>query len=214
MKLLLVCSAMLASVLGGCGGCGGDPGQSVFAVSCGQAGSVGSRTLVASGRGPEVVLLPNDANTITIEAQASSSSNFAVKAGADLLVNVIIGPGNTPTDFSGTYFVGPAARIEIVLGTGVAWSISATQPDTPGGGKLNKSGVGDAVFVLPARSARYTVSGRMPQGTENFVVKVGGRLVVNEIVGTEGYTTTFSAAPQEQVQVTNSPGVTWHFTEQ
>jgi hypothetical protein len=80
------------------------------------------------------------------------------------------------------------------------------------------SGSGDTVFDMPTSVARVKITGDYPSRSSNFIVKIGGRLVVNEILGTssiavgphfEGtYVTTGGV-----VEITNSTGVSWTFTE-
>ena len=80
------------------------------------------------------------------------------------------------------------------------------------------SGIGDNVFDMPTSVARVKITGDYPSNCSNFIVKIGGRLVVNEILGTcsiavgphfEGtYVTTGGV-----VEITNSTGVAWTFTE-
>jgi hypothetical protein len=80
------------------------------------------------------------------------------------------------------------------------------------------AGSGDNVFDMPTTVARVKITGDYGNFVSNFVVKIGGRLVVNEILGTssiavgphfEGiYATTGGV-----VEITNSSGVSWTFTE-
>jgi hypothetical protein len=79
------------------------------------------------------------------------------------------------------------------------------------------AGSGDTVFDMPTTVARVRITGDYPGRSTNFIVKIGGRLIVNELLGTswpdgphfEGtYTTTGGVT-----EITNSTGVAWTFTE-
>jgi hypothetical protein len=157
--------------------------------------------------------VPSDVTSMTLSATASAVQNFAVRAAGSLIVNEIIGPGRVPASFMGTYTVTPGALIEVFMATGVTWTASAATVDATGLEKLSRSGSADAVFVLPARAARYTISASSSDGGRNFVVRVGGRLVVNEIVGATGWSGSFVFQAQERVEITNASGVNWTFAE-
>lgn len=209
-------AAVLASVsLVGCGGCEGDPGRSVFGVSCADAGAGGfsAGAVVASGTGPSTFRVPSGVTLLSIQASADAPQNFAVRADGRLIVNEVVGPKEVPPTFSGTYTVTPGTLIEVFQATGVTWAASADATDAAGPQKLSRSGEGDAVFVLPARSARYTITASSTGGTRNFVVRVGGRLIVNEILGANSWSGTFVFQAQEQVEITSATGVRWSFVE-
>lgn len=79
------------------------------------------------------------------------------------------------------------------------------------------AGSGDNVFDMPTTVARVKVTADYPGRTSNFIVKIAGRLVVNELIGDawpngrhfEGtYVTTGGVT-----EITNSSGVAWTFTE-
>lgn len=69
---------------------------------------------------------------------------------------------------------------------------------------------------MPTSVTRVKITADFPGRSSNFIVKIGGRLIVNELLGTsftgphfEGtYVTTGGV-----VEITNSSGVTWTFTE-
>jgi hypothetical protein len=79
------------------------------------------------------------------------------------------------------------------------------------------AGSGDNVFDMPTTVARVKITGDYPGRTTNFIVKIGGRLVVNELLGSawpngahfEGTYLTSGGV----VEITNSSGVAWTFTE-
>ncbi|MEO8484300.1 MAG: choice-of-anchor D domain-containing protein [Acidobacteriota bacterium] len=78
------------------------------------------------------------------------------------------------------------------------------------------SGTGDTVFTMPTSVARVKITADYTRNSSNFIVKVGGRLVVNELIGTGWGTTHFEgtyAVTGGQTEITNSSGVAWSFTE-
>jgi hypothetical protein len=81
----------------------------------------------------------------------------------------------------------------------------------------SKAGTGDNVFTLPSYVSRVRIQAVYTQNSSNFIVKVSGSLVVNELLGTGWGQTTFDGtylvAAGGTVQITNSSGVSWTFTE-
>ena len=81
----------------------------------------------------------------------------------------------------------------------------------------SRSGVGDTVFDMPSCVARVRIIGRYSQYSSNFIVKIGGRLIVNELLGTGWgqtvYDGTLLSGGGGVTQITNSSGVSWSFTE-
>lgn len=78
------------------------------------------------------------------------------------------------------------------------------------------AGTGDTVFTMPTSVARVRIVADYTRNSSNFIVKVGGRLVVNELIGTGWGTTHFEgtyAVVGGQTEITNSSGVAWSFTE-
>ncbi len=80
----------------------------------------------------------------------------------------------------------------------------------------SRAGAGDTVFDMPTYIARVRITADYGGSSSNFIVRIGGRLVVNELVGRswgqphfEGtYTTTGGV-----VEITHSSGVAWTFAE-
>lgn len=84
---------------------------------------------------------------------------------------------------------------------------------------FRRSGTGNTVFDMPTGVTRLHITGTLPGGCSNFVVWVGGRLVVNEIIGTcsvasgRSYEGTHLTNGGTVVEVTNSTGVSWLIEE-
>jgi len=79
-----------------------------------------------------------------------------------------------------------------------------------------RSGSGDTVFDIPTTVTRITITGRCSCSSTNFIVRIGGRLVVNELLGTSWGTQTFSGTYVTVggvTEITNSSAVSWTFTE-
>jgi hypothetical protein len=82
------------------------------------------------------------------------------------------------------------------------------------------TGTGDTVFDMPLSVAKVHVVGTFNHSScSNFIVKVAGRLLVNEIIGNcsigigPTYEGTLLTGGGGQVAITNSSGVEWSFTE-
>lgn len=80
----------------------------------------------------------------------------------------------------------------------------------------SQAGTGNNVFDMPTFVSRVRITGRYTGFTTNFIIKIGGRLTVNELLGTGWPSTTYDgthAVTGGQVEITNSSGVAWTFTQ-
>lgn len=83
---------------------------------------------------------------------------------------------------------------------------------------FTRSGVGNTVFDMPSGITRVRITGRFDGSCENFIMRIGGRLVVNEILGTcsvasgRTYEGTHLVSGTV-VEVTGSNGVSWSIQE-
>jgi len=78
------------------------------------------------------------------------------------------------------------------------------------------SGSGDNVFNIPTYISKIKIVANYGGFSSNFIVRIAGSLIVNELIGTGGGTTHFEGTyvtSGGQVQITNSSGVSWSFTE-
>lgn len=85
-------------------------------------------------------------------------------------------------------------------------------------GKYTNSGSGDTVFDMPTYIRRIRVVGVYNGYGSNFIVRIGGSLAVNEILGdtTIGIGRRYEGTLQTTggaVVITNSSGVQWSFEE-
>lgn len=87
------------------------------------------------------------------------------------------------------------------------------------GPPFKKTGTGATVFDIPSNVARIHIVGDYGGSCENFVIKVAGRLIVNEILGRcsvgigSHYDGTHLITGGGVTEVTNSSGVSWLFEE-
>lgn len=79
------------------------------------------------------------------------------------------------------------------------------------------TGSGDTVFDLPQRITRVRIDAAYSGYSSNFVVHIAGDLVVNELLGTGWgpvtFTGTYLIRGGGVVEITDSTGVSWTFTE-
>lgn len=95
-------------------------------------------------------------------------------------------------------------------------SCGGSSPSAPSRPLFQKSGIGDDVFDMPTDVTRVKITGQYSGSGSNFVVWVGGQLKVNEILGTDWPSTTYSgtlAVTGGETRIENSSGVAWSFTE-
>jgi hypothetical protein len=83
---------------------------------------------------------------------------------------------------------------------------------------FSRSGVGDTVFDMPLDVARIRVVGTYNGSSQNFIMRIGGRLIVNEIIGTccgnvPRYEGTLLTGGGGAVEIRSSSGVSWSIQE-
>lgn len=224
MKLPTAAAPLFAALLGACGGGGPDAGSCPFPGNCpglsaGPSGSAAasSANALQSGTGASVVKLPAGVAVVRIQGTTTSAfENFAVRADGRLIVNQVIGNRSTPTGHDGTYSVAPGATLEIFQANNVKWAVSAASSTPAPPGVFEQRGTGAAVFELPQRTARYAVRASYAGASENFAVRVAGRLVANSIIGAGNSPASFDGSymlPGGSVEVLTGPGVSWSFSE-
>lgn len=79
------------------------------------------------------------------------------------------------------------------------------------------TGTGDNVFTIPSWVTRVRITGEYTRNSSNFIVRIGGRLTVNELLGTGWSMTHFAGTYQITpglVEIVSSSGVAWTFVEQ
>jgi hypothetical protein len=81
---------------------------------------------------------------------------------------------------------------------------------------FTRSGTGNTVFDMPTTVSRIHIVGTYNGNSSNFIVRIGGRLVVNELLGTGWSQTRYDGVHLTSggvVEITNSSGVAWTFEE-
>jgi len=87
------------------------------------------------------------------------------------------------------------------------------------GPPFKKTGTGSNVFDLPSNVSRVHITGDYGGSCENFVVKIAGKLIVNEILGScsiaigRHFDGTFLVTGGGVTEVTFSNGIAWAFEE-
>lgn len=224
MRTLL--APLFALLLIACGGGGDQAGTCEFGPSAcgGGTGSVGGPTSILtpfsqSGVGDSVFSLPPSVNIVRIQGTfPGSSSNFIVNISTNLVVNTIVGTRAFPQAHAGTYIVPAGGTVSITNSSGVSWSVSSTLAESSANTfPFSKTGTGDAVFDLPNRTMRYRIRATFPGSSSNFIVRAGGSLLVNELVGVSvapsSFDGIFAIPAGARIEVRNSSGVSWNFTE-
>lgn len=123
-------------------------------------------------------------------------------------------PGLQPSGFtataSATNYISESRGVNLVSNQVVDFPLTPVPP-------FSRSGVGDTVFDLPSTITRIRITAVYTRASSNFIVKIAGRLIVNELLGTFWNQTSFSGtyliAGGGVVEITDSSGVAWSFTE-
>lgn len=140
-------------------------------------------------------------------------------------VRVSVGSSSTTTDGNGYYsLVVPSGSITVSYsrsGYNSQTSNVTLTGDTRRDVNLvplwTVSGVGNTVFDMPSYVSRVRITGRYDSNSSNFIVRIGGRLVVNELLGRAWSSTTYNGLHLTTggvVEITNSRDVTWTFTQE
>lgn len=163
------------------------------------SGTVSSATGARLG-GATVTFLdgPNTGRSTT----ANSNGEYAfatLNAGNS---NLVARAGGYVDDGRGISLISGAHTLAFTLQPGALWTVSGT---------------GNNVFDKPLHVTRVRITGAFSGHSSNFIVRCGGSLLVNELLGTGWGPTTYSgvhATPNcTQIQITNSTQVSWTFTE-
>ena len=79
------------------------------------------------------------------------------------------------------------------------------------------SGIGNTVLDMPTYVSRVRITGRYDSNSTNFVVRIGGRLIVNELLGRAWSSTTYNGLHLVSggvTEITLSRDVTWTFAQE
>lgn len=157
------------------------------------------------------VIVEFTADRTFIEPGQSATLRWNV-TGASL---VTLEPPRTEVSAQGTRVVTPTTTTTYRLAS--ANSDGGAERNLTVAVAWNASGVGNTVFDMPRTVSRVRITGTYRASGSNFIVWVGGRLVVNEIIGVGrpgGPTYTgVHAVTGGEVRIENSRDVEWTFME-
>lgn len=174
---------------------------------------------------------PPTVTLYTITGTVNSAAGGAITNGS---VRVVDGPNAGQTsnlDGSGRFTLGNLTfagfSIAVVAPGFVGTSRGATLTQGQTSTTINftllpealwtHGGAGNTVFTMPGYFTRVQIVGVYTGFSSNFIVRIGGRLVVNELLGRGWTSTTYSGIHLTNgggtVEITNSAGVQWSFTE-
>lgn len=165
--------------------------------------------------------------TVTSVTVTSTNSTISVGQTEQMTATVTMSDGSTKAA-TGTWgsdntSVATVNQSGLVTGIGTGTATISCAEGGMSGTKLltvrslwSKSGAGDSVFDMPTYVSRVRVIGTYTGFSSNFIVTVGGSLLVNELLGTGWGTTTYDGTLLTTggvVEITNSSGVSWSFTQ-
>lgn len=138
------------------------------------------------------------------------STNFAIAPGGSLPIVVRYRP-TVAGSCSGTVSVTSDATSG---GNTLPVTATAVNPPRP---VFSRTGAGDSVFDMPVDVARVRIIGIYNGNSSNFIVRIGGRLIVNELIGdawgSRRYDGILLTGGGGVTAITNSSGVNWSFEE-
>lgn len=209
----------------------------LFSVACGK----NSSPTGPSGGGAAAISMSGDLNFGDVELGSSAVRTFRVtNTGEKTMTITGFGIGEYADHFAvdwtnGTIAPGATQTVNLVftpLVTGpIATTLQARGDFTIGTGRLQVNGrgvrtgplwegwgTGPYVFDMPRFISRVRVTANYSGRCENFAVRVGGRLIVNTILGTcsvaEGPSYNgVHAVTGGEVEVLHAAGVNWRITE-
>jgi hypothetical protein len=166
--------------------------------------------------------------TYTLTGIVTSTTTGAAIVGASVTVAGGANPGlTTTTDSGGNYsLAGLAASVFTVDVSATDYNPVADPVTLTANQTLNvplsptplfvMRGEGNATFNMPTAVSKVHITGAYLGVTSSFVVTIGGKVVVNDLVGSQ-WTPAVSdgtyATTGGTVAITNSTDVTWTFTE-
>lgn len=203
-------------------------------VACG--GSDGPTSPSPPAGGAKRIFLEGDLNFGDVSVGSTHDRSFRIynQGSAPITVTGLTGPGGfTASWTSGTVppnngFQEVRVRFAPTEARSYSGTVTVNADHTSGTNTIpisargvrepfTRSGTGNTVFDMPTDVARVRIVGTFSGNSSNFVVRIGGRLVVNELVGSfwgqpryEGIHLTNGGGV---VEITNSSGVSWSFEE-
>jgi hypothetical protein len=225
MKTIFWIALLFSALLAGCGGGGGNPGTCIASeLTCASVqpsspGTPGTDVFQQKGTGDNSFTLPTTVTRVRIQASTgASAANFIVNIAGQPVVNQLLGTSTGSTSFDGSYLVPGGSTVEISNSAGVTWTVTELRTDTGSpDGIFIRTGAGDSVFDLPARVKRVHIQASTNADRATFMVRINGQLAASQVIGnlqvSNSYDATLSLAGGGTVEIFNSSGVTWTFTE-
>lgn len=182
----------------------------------------------SSPASPSPVPTPTPTPTTFILSGTVASTTGPVIPGAT--VRIADGPNagrSTVTNNNGSYSFATLTASSFTLNASAPYYVAKGQGVTVTSNQtanvelvpipvFTRSGSGDTVFDLPSTVSRIRIQAAYTGNSSNFVVYIGGRLIVNELLGRGWNMTTFDGTYLTGGGVTEiklSSGVSWTFTE-
>jgi Abnormal spindle-like microcephaly-assoc'd, ASPM-SPD-2-Hydin len=216
-------------------------GLTVIAAACGSS-TTAPTTPPPVATPTRIISVTGDLGFGNVNIGSSASRTFTISnSGNSVLtytsLNAVGGTGATgytATPLSSTVPAGGSVTVTVKFAPPVAGFLSnvltVIGDQTSGGNAINvsgngvnpnpiftTSGSGNTVFDIPSYVTRIHITGTYSGFTSNFIVYVGSALVVNDLIGSAwaSHTSdgTYLIAGGGTVQITNSSGVNWTFTE-
>ena len=208
-----------------------------LSAACGGSDGGGSPTAPSGGQSTKRIFLEGDLNFGDVQVGSTHDRNLRIynQGSAPITVTGLTGPsGYTASWTSGTVppnngFQEIRIRFTPTEERSYSGTLTVSADHTSGTNTIpisgrgarepfTRSGVGNTVFDMPTGNGlRMKITGDYTGNSENFVVYIGGRLVVNELVGTH-----WNQTHHEGIYLTNggvveiklSSGVRWSLQEQ
>lgn len=207
----------------------------VVAAACGSSG--GGNPAGPSPSQTRVIFLEGDMNFGEVPIGNSVDRNLRIynQGSAPLTITGMTGPGGfTASWTSGTIapnngFQEVRLRFTPTEGRSYNGTLTVNGDQTSGTNTkaitasgwrdiFTRSGVGNTFFDMPAGITRVHITGRYDGNCENFILRIGGRSVINEILGSCSIASGRTYAGDHivsgtLVEITGSTGVSWSITE-
>lgn len=207
-----------------------------LSIGCGKGGSPTAPSQPATPT--RVLVVSGDLAFGDVEIGASAERTMRVANNGNSAMTVTSLSVINGDDLTASWLTGvvpPGGTQDVVVRftprstTSVSGSIRVNADNTAGANQIgfsgrgvrsgplwDRGGIGNTVFDMPTSISRVRIVGTYRGNSSNFIVRVGGRLVVNELVGRSWGQERYEGIHQVVgggVEITNSSGVEWSFTE-
>jgi hypothetical protein len=198
-----LCALVVALAASACGGSNGSP-----AAPTPSAPAPTPQTFTLTGRVTSTSGAAIGSATVRISDGANTGRSTTTSGSGDYSLTGLAASGFTVVA-SATNYVAVGKGVTLTSSQTVDFQLTPTPLFT-------RTGTGDTVFDMPTTVSRIRITGTYRSNSSNFIVRIGGRLVVNELLGTFWGPTVFDGTYVTSggvVEITNSSGVAWTFVE-